>query len=270
MDYEKEVASFYDWLETNTLTDSAIVMWHALMHTCNRAGWPDEFAVALSTLSTKTGLKKDAINRARLRLEQAGRIRFKSRSGQQSAIYEMIPFAAFKPTQSDCGVLSDTNRVTNRAQTASQTAHKPLPLKELKSSSTSASAADDEIESLTNEKPETFYRAHERVFGFSCNPMQAQRLGSYLDDGMEEAVLIRALERAALASVGYSFPLIERVVKDYYAIGAMDIAAAEAFDATYDAQKSQQGKGQKQKASHSANNDLDKLIEEEEKRRGPR
>jgi hypothetical protein len=133
VNYIKEVNAFYDWLETNTLTDSAIVLWHALMHISNRAGWPDEFAVAISTLSTKTGLKKDAIIRARLRLQQAGRIDFKSRPGHLSAVYKIIPFESEKPTQSatqfECVGLSDANRNTNRdairAQTATQTAHKP-------------------------------------------------------------------------------------------------------------------------------------------------
>lgn len=130
--YANEISRFYDWLEINMLTDSAIVLWHALMHTSNRAGWPDEFTVATSTLTTKTGLKKDAINRARNRLQQSGRIDFYSRSGQQSAVYTIIPFVAFKTTQTasqtDSDVLNDANRVANSAQTASQSERKPLPL----------------------------------------------------------------------------------------------------------------------------------------------
>lgn len=124
--------SFYDWLETNTLTDSAIVLWHALMNISYRAGWPDEFAVAISTLSHKTGLKKDAIGAARNRLQQLGRIRFTSRPGQQSAIYCIKPFASVKPTQTtsqhNSGGLTDTNNVTNSAQTPSQSTRKQPPL----------------------------------------------------------------------------------------------------------------------------------------------
>jgi len=132
LNYIQEINAFYDWLETNPIPDSAIVLWHALMHINNKAGWVPEFAVAISTLSTKTGLKKDAIIRARLRLQQAGRIDFKSRSGQQSAIYKIIPFASEKTTQSatqtaiqnydidHCVGLNDTNRNANREQTATQ------------------------------------------------------------------------------------------------------------------------------------------------------
>jgi len=132
MNYIREINSFYDWLETNTLTYSAISLWHALVHIANKAGWPEEFAVAISTLESKTGLKKDAIIRARNRLRQVGRINFRSRTGRQSAIYQVISFeisvakndtiASFKKTQQDSVVLNDANRDTNRAQTATQTA----------------------------------------------------------------------------------------------------------------------------------------------------
>ncbi|RUS42244.1 hypothetical protein [Cohnella sp. AR92] len=132
MNYIEEVNAFYDWLETNSVSDSAIVLWHALMHINSKTGWRPEFTVAISTLSTKTGLKKDAIGTARNRLQQAGRIRFTSRSGQQSAIYSIIPFASvyqtLTPTQNHSGGLTDTNTVTNRAQTPPQSAHKQPPL----------------------------------------------------------------------------------------------------------------------------------------------
>lgn len=109
---------FYDWLETNPVSDSSIVLWHALMNISNKCGWKVEFAAAISTLSVKTGLKKDAIIRARLRLQQAGRIDFISRSGQLSALYKINCF-------DDYVVLNDSNRNTNRAQSATQTASIP-------------------------------------------------------------------------------------------------------------------------------------------------
>jgi DnaD/phage-associated family protein len=229
VDYAKETGSFYDWLETNTLTDSAIALWHALMHTCSKAGWPEEFSVAVSTLSTKAGLKKDAIGRARVKLQEMGRIEFESRSGQQSAIYRIIPFhiAALKTTQTasqttqnnDSGVLSDTNRVANRAQTASI-------IKDLSSSSASSSY-------------ESFYAAHIRVFGFECNPIQVQELGDYIEqDGMDEAVVVRAIERAGLKSKeGYNFSFILRILNDYIDAGVRTVSAAVAADEQYQAKK---------------------------------
>ncbi len=92
MNYIKEMNAFYDWLEINSISTSAIALWHALMHINNKAGWIPEFTVAISVLEVKSGLKKGAIIRSRLTLQQLGRIDFKSRSGQQSAIYKIIPF----------------------------------------------------------------------------------------------------------------------------------------------------------------------------------
>lgn len=126
MNYIREINAFYDWLETNTLSDSAINLWHALMHIANKAGWTEEFAVALSTLQLKTGLKKDAVITARNRLQTVGRIKFRSRSGQQSAIYSIVPFygdfnncVGLNDTNPDTN--PDTNTVTKSTQTPTQT-----------------------------------------------------------------------------------------------------------------------------------------------------
>jgi hypothetical protein len=133
MNYIRELNAFYAWLETNSISDSAIVLWHALMYTCNKAGWITEFAVAISTLESRTGLKKGAIIRARQRLKQLNRIDSRSREGQLSAVYSIIPFGDYeiaivdgvKYFKSDCVPLKDTNwnanRYTNRTQSGTLT-----------------------------------------------------------------------------------------------------------------------------------------------------
>jgi hypothetical protein len=108
-------------------------------------------------------------------------------------------------------------------------------LKDLSSSTASTSAA---TACAHEPEYESFYAAHERVFGFSCNPYQSSSLSKYIDeDGMEEAVVIRALERAALVSTGPSFPLITRILNDYLAGKALTLDAAEAMDAAFDAKR---------------------------------
>ena len=89
MNYITEIKAFYDLLETNPLPSSAIAVWHALMHIANKTGWQQEFAVAVSVLEVKTGLNAKAIERARNRLAQDGIISWKSRRGNQSAIYTL-------------------------------------------------------------------------------------------------------------------------------------------------------------------------------------
>jgi DnaD/phage-associated family protein len=204
VNYIKEINAFYDWLETNPMPYSAIVLWHALMQTSNRAGWPCEFAVAISTLSAKTGLKKDAIIRARNRLQQAGRIDFRSRDGNQSAIYTIIPFASELTTQTennpDCVDLSDTNRAqtalnprTNRAQSA--------PINKLNETYSSGGDAREIID-LNFAKA---VRAIENQFPGRINPIQADKLSGYISSGMEPELVVRAVEITRLAGKGINY-----------------------------------------------------------------
>lgn len=90
MNYIAEIKAFYDRLELNPLPSPAIALWHALMSIANKTGWQQEFTVAVSVLVLKSGLNAQAIKRARNRLEQDGFIKWRSRGGNQSAIYSMI------------------------------------------------------------------------------------------------------------------------------------------------------------------------------------
>lgn len=116
MNYILEINAFYDWLETNSISDSAINLWHAMMAVNNKTGWKKEFTVAISTLEGRTRLSKSSIIRARNQLKQSGRIDFKERKGNQSCIYVLIAFhtdtqsATQTDTQTDtqCGTQTDT------------------------------------------------------------------------------------------------------------------------------------------------------------------
>lgn len=89
LNYLAEIKAFYDRLELNPLPSPAIALWHALMSIANKTGWQQEFTVAVSVLVLKSGLNAQAIKRARNRLEQDGFITWRSRGGNQSAIYHL-------------------------------------------------------------------------------------------------------------------------------------------------------------------------------------
>ncbi len=89
MNYIAELKAFYDRLELNPLPSPAIALWHALMSIANKTGWQQEFTVAVSVLVLKSGLNAQAIKRARNRLEQDGFIIWRSRGGNQSAVYHL-------------------------------------------------------------------------------------------------------------------------------------------------------------------------------------
>lgn len=110
MNYIKLLNSFYDRLETNSLSTSAIALWHALVHINNKAGWRSEFTVAVSVLRIKSGLSEKSVTNARNELNQKGYIDFKSRKGNQSAIYQLIDLSV---TVTDKVADSPSNNVSD-------------------------------------------------------------------------------------------------------------------------------------------------------------
>lgn len=122
MNYIAEIKAFYDWLETNKLPTSSIALWHALMHIANKTGWQDNFAVAVSVLEIKTGLKRQSIYDARNKLKNAGLLDFESRNGNQSAIYTMNPFISAEQTQTHTQELTAS---VKRTQTPTQSHTQP-------------------------------------------------------------------------------------------------------------------------------------------------
>lgn len=125
MRYIDEINSFHDWLLTNSISSSARLLWFALMHYCNKTGWKREFNVAISALELDTGLSKQSIIRARNALQQSGRIIVRTRKGNQSAIYQMVPFAYQYGTQSN--TQSGTQTVAYHRGTQNDTQSDTLP-----------------------------------------------------------------------------------------------------------------------------------------------
>ena len=133
MNYITEILAFYDWLESNRLSTSAVALWHALMAINNKCKWEPDFSASIDTLKWRTGCSRDAIYRARNTLRQKGRITFTEKSGNQSARYAIIPFASGltvgNATQS--ATQTATQGATQSAtQSATQTATHPYIYKQ--------------------------------------------------------------------------------------------------------------------------------------------
>jgi len=111
---------FYDWLETNQVPKSSIALWHALMHIGNKTGWEEVFAVAVSTIESKTGFKRSELFDARNILAQKGRIIWYQRGGNLCAEYSIIPFCVHN-TDTSADTSADANRNTNTYTNPTQT-----------------------------------------------------------------------------------------------------------------------------------------------------
>jgi len=88
--YINKINAFYDQLEINPLSSSAVALWHALLHINNKSGWIEEFTVAASVLCIKSGLKDSMFKKARNELKTKNYIQFHSRNGNQSAKYIIL------------------------------------------------------------------------------------------------------------------------------------------------------------------------------------
>ena len=53
MNYIKEINAFYDHMECNPLSASAVTLWHTLMHINNKARWAETFTVAAPVIRMK-------------------------------------------------------------------------------------------------------------------------------------------------------------------------------------------------------------------------
>ncbi|WP_117149323.1 DnaD domain-containing protein [Paraliobacillus zengyii] len=89
MNYIKEMNAFYNQIEINPLSSSAVALWHTLMHINNKTGWKQTFTVAAGVLRIKAGLKDSAFKRARIELQEKGYITFQSMGGNQAARYKL-------------------------------------------------------------------------------------------------------------------------------------------------------------------------------------
>ena len=91
MNYITQLNAFYSYLPINPLSPNANALYGALLHINNKTNWLKVFSVAITTITTLTGLNKQAIERARKELVKKGYIKFKKGSNQYYAgKYEII------------------------------------------------------------------------------------------------------------------------------------------------------------------------------------
>lgn len=198
MNYIKELNAFYDWLEINELSPSAINLWYALMHINNKAAWAETFTVAESVLCVKTGLTDRTLRKVRNELKQKGRIDFISRKGGRAPIYRIISFLS---TENNSGVQKAAE--INSADSAED--------------SSVGSAGDSSALNKQNEtkQNETIISAATRVnyfdtymqcFSGQPNPIQIQEINSFIDqDGLTVDVVCLAFQKAAEVGAKYAY-----------------------------------------------------------------
>jgi DnaD/phage-associated family protein len=247
MNYIREINAFYDRLETNPLSTSAIALWHALMHINNKAAWIDTFAVAVSVLCVKTGLSERTITNARNELKQRGYIDFQSRKGNRSATYKMIRLSEivadkFSGNNSVSAINADSvsdsvsyslsDSVSDNLSALNK--QNKTKQNEKEAGSNNAPAHDDfypvmPLEEL--EQPEftitgQISRTFEEIYGRAPNLTQIAELARYVErDGMDVELIAHAIKQARLAGQDLRYAL--GIAESWAQKGIRTVAAAK-------------------------------------------
>jgi DnaD/phage-associated family protein len=230
MNQVMEMNAFVNWLEINPLEPTTQTLWFHLMVIANKSGYPEWFTVANSLLQAKVGVTENTLIKHRNYLVQKGRIEYKSMGKQKAGKYRLSSF------------FTSNNEVNHAVNCAA----KYEVNHEVKGSALLKDLSSINLSSSGTSEYESFYAAHERVFGFQCNPFQAKHLAMYIDeDGMDETVVIRAIERAGASSIKYNFNFIRRIVDDYFKSGIKTLDQAIASDTAYESRKLQIVSGDK-------------------------
>lgn len=215
MNYIKLINSFYDRLETNALSTSAIALWHALVHINNKAGWRSEFTVAVSVLRIKSGLSEKSVSNARNELTQKGYIDFKSRKGNQSAIYQLIDLSV-TVTDKVAGNVSDSssgNTTGNASALIKQNETKQnetindyhLSLGEVQAPPKESMMIDDDFKKVIHFVSNNIQ---------TVTPIIGEKVG-YLVDQYNTELIIKALETSVLASARNKLGYAETTLRNW-------------------------------------------------------
>jgi len=271
IDFELEVARFYDWLETNpNLGAAAIVLWFALLDTWRKAGYQNEITVAMSTLEVKTRFKSTALKTARNDLAQFGRIEWKKRSGNQSALYKIIPLS---PLQS----LNDHNPAHKCDHNHDRSSdHKCDPLY----NNNNLLKHDDNVVVVNNRSPDDrnalLQSLNDHNPAHKCdhsgeNPAKQamdyinQKTASllsttgfleiqdFLQQGVEVALICRAID-ASMDSGARNWVYAKRIIDNCIIKGILTLEAYEANEANRNAQIARKQGGGRYGANRSGNN----------------
>ncbi|WP_449355210.1 DnaD domain-containing protein [Virgibacillus natechei] len=198
MNYIKEMNAFYNRIDFQPISSSAVALWHTLMHFNNRCGWKKEFSVAASMLQLKAGLKSTAFKTARHELQSNGYITFQSRGSNRAAMYQMISQQMDFQQEDDSSQGFSSTVVSEISTTAQDPVHKPNNISDHKADHT----ADPLIkqrhqENNKKEKPAVAtdtIRFYQENFGLTT-PFISEDITGWITD-LGEALVLHAMKLA--------------------------------------------------------------------------
>lgn len=236
MNYIKQVKAFYDRLEENPLSTSAIALWHALMHANNKAGWTEEFSVAASLLCFRSGLAERTVSKARNELKQKGFIDFRSRKGNRSAIYKIMDLSASdagnhadkEPLSAPHAVKCADNHADSRADKYADNHATLLNKTKQNKKEAAADAREDAVAFFANN------------FG-NTSSFIAESIEQWVRDFDSHEIVIAAMKMGLLKG-GRTFGYCESFLREWAEKGLKTIDAVRAYESNKKSEKPMQRK----------------------------
>ncbi|MFW0912755.1 DnaD domain protein [Bacillus altitudinis] len=151
MNYLKEINGFMRWLETSPLKPTTQALWLQLMDINNGCSWREWFTVSNTTLVSRLNVSEKTVLEHRKILVEAGRIEYIPQ-GKKAGRYRIISL---------------------------ENAASPVPEKPKEEKPTRQ-------EDKQPMNPFVFFESH---FGGTLSPINAQKIGQFIDDHGEEKVL---------------------------------------------------------------------------------
>ncbi|ASS75799.1 hypothetical protein CIG75_12910 [Tumebacillus algifaecis] len=241
-DCYKELKAFADWLETNPLSSIDQALWMHLFMLWQKNGSSDGFVVRNDSLMSKLGgISKPTLQKSRNNLIQKGRIRYEGvEKKKNSGRYWFIPFTA----QTGQNILPDSLPDTTAHQTGKEILPDglpdslpdglPVPLPEGLPDSLSDAFLQEGMNECMNdgmtdtharaEKPlQSMQRIFRETFGRPMRQADWTFVNDYLNDGMQEEVIVFAFE-AALVNKPDSPMYLWRILGEWFTKGIRTVA----------------------------------------------
>lgn len=95
MNFVKEINAFKDWLLLNEMPPNAITLWYTLMTIKHMFGWKSRFSAPNPIVQQLSGLSKNGLVQARMKLIENGLIHYQKGKKGNPPVYEMISLIHF-------------------------------------------------------------------------------------------------------------------------------------------------------------------------------
>jgi DnaD/phage-associated family protein len=214
MNYIKEMNAFYDLIEYNPLSSSAVALWYALMHINNKTRWKCEFRVAGTVLRLKSGLSETSFKRARLELKEKGYIDYESKGGNQAPVYRMFSLIENRDVVVD--KVGDTFVQGESALETGSRRGEGGPNEE-------RSAEDMGAKPFAKEKD--VFQFYQENFG-AMNPFVREELNESVEE-VGETLVIEAMKRALVRNK-ISWGFVKGILQSWENKGIRSVQAVEA------------------------------------------